>query len=452
MKNVCTLIACLVMIQGLVAQGFEQICPGTNPDDFVVDFAYYQDTLYATGFFQQICDSSIRHIAKWQDNEWQKASFNLPNPGHSLQEINGKLYITGYEFNADSNWVYVFDGNSLEKLGSAVSTAGSSLFPNIYDIIEYQGNLVACGEFNRVGSDTVAGIMQWDGTAWGPLGDGLSGSLVSNVTFPHKLLVHNDELYVVGNFRSAGGMLVDGVAKWDGTTWANMGAGFNSTVYSIAVFEGSIIVGGTFTRSGTTWINRIARWDSTGWAPLNFGVTNPVWSLDIFVHTLKEIGGALYIAGSFEEITYADTSTAMCNNVVAYRADTLDLLGGGVPNNTMEALALVGEDTLLVGGGNFGMGGYTGMRKVIVSPPGPPLSVNSFEPKLRIFPNPFDRFLRIESDQPITHYEIRNQTGQLVKEGRHTNNKIEVDLAAGIYYLRVFNQAGLSSVHKVVKQ
>jgi hypothetical protein len=74
------------------------------------------------------------------------------DPGHSLRSIGNRLFIARYEESIDSNWVYYYEDGQLSKWGEGVflSTAsGFSELPNIYDIIEYNGTLIACGEFDR---------------------------------------------------------------------------------------------------------------------------------------------------------------------------------------------------------------------------------------------------------------------------------------------------------------
>ena len=55
-------------------------------------------------------------------------------------------------------------------------------------------------------------------------------------------------LYVGGNFTTAGGVTVNNIAKWDGTAWFALGTGTNSTVSALAAdSSGNLYVGGNFT-------------------------------------------------------------------------------------------------------------------------------------------------------------------------------------------------------------
>ncbi len=278
MNKVYVLLLSLFCFHLTYGQSIQEICESSTTNGTVVNCQFFNDTLYSTGFFSVICGEPTGFIARWEGDEWVPASFDLPDPGHSLRVIDDKLYIAKYEESIDSNWVYAYENGELEKLGQGVyltTATGFSQLPNIYDIIEYDGKIIACGEFDRVGEDAIQGIMQWNGTSWEALGAGLSGNIqgAAPIMFPHQLLVHNDELYVVGNFRNAGGQEVNGIAKWDGTTWTGLGAGFDDTVYSLTVFNGDLIAGGSFTESGGIPVNRIARWNGSSWESLDFGFT-----------------------------------------------------------------------------------------------------------------------------------------------------------------------------------
>lgn len=449
MKKINLLFTCLLLTQFINAQSFQEICASSTTNGTVVDCEYFIDTLYATGCFSTICGESVGYIAKWEDNEWKPSSINISDPGHSLTTINDQLYIAKYEESIDSNWVYIYDGTGLQKMGEGVyltTASGFSELPNIYDIIEYDEKIIACGEFDRVGEESIQGIMQWNGNSWEALGLGLNGNIAATapVMFPHQMLVHNDELYIGGNFKNAGGMEVNGIAKWDGSNWSALGAGFNNTVYSISVFNNEIIAGGSFTESDGTTLNRIAKWDGASWVPLDFGFTQSSTNDFIFVHTLKVIDNVLYIGGGLKEIEYSDNSTEVCNGIVSYSENTINTFIGGVPGFDIEAICELENDQLLIGGGVFGTG-YSGITDI---------NTNTFESNLdesvSIAPNPFTESIYIDITSTIEKYEIINQMGQLLVNNDFENN-IQLSLPAGIYFLKLYNNNKLHSTHKIVR-
>jgi len=57
----------------------------------------------------------------------------------------------------------------------------------------------------------------------------------------------NHNVYVGGNFGTAGGVSVSGVARWNGEVFAALGTGMNGPVYALAVDgSGNLYAGGSF--------------------------------------------------------------------------------------------------------------------------------------------------------------------------------------------------------------
>lgn len=449
MNKLYYLFTFLLSTQSIVGQSFQEICESSTTNGTIVDCQFFNDTLYATGFFNVICDKPVGYIAKWEDNEWQPTSISISDPGHSLRAIDDKLYIAKYEESIDSNWVFVYENSALKKVGKGVyltTASGFSELPNIYDIIEFEGKIIACGEFDRVGTEAIQGIMQWDGNNWEPLGLGLSENIQAtpSVMFPHQMMVHNSELYVVGNFRNAGGIEVNGIAKWDGTTWMNMGNGFNNTVYSITVFDNEITVGGSFTESDGTTLNRIAKWDGSKWVPLDFGFSQSSPNDFIFVHTLKVIDNVLYIGGGLKEIEYSDNSTESCNGIIGYSNNSINTFMRGVPRNDIEAICEVENNQLLIGGGVFGSG-YSGITQLTTN-----TIENTSSSEVIISPNPFTESIKIDTKTSFEKYELTNEFGQLLKQGQFAN-RIELNLPSGIYFLKLSAENKLNTMHKVIR-
>ncbi len=74
---------------------------------------------------------------------------------------------------------------------------------------------------------------------------------------------------------------------------------------------------------------------------------------------------------------------------------------------------------------------------------------------IAVYPNPASKYFMITSPQvSIDEIEIFNTVGQLVKSQKitQTNNKINIeDLAAGTYYLRIYNEGQFLKSDKIIK-
>src|SRR5206468_501419 len=93
------------------------------------------------------------------------------------------------------------------------------------------------------------------------------------------LTVWNNALYVGGTFDTAGSTSARRVARWNGATWADVGGGTSSTVFSLEATEESsavgpaLYVGGNFNNTGETLnVNGIAKWDGSTWSRLSTGM------------------------------------------------------------------------------------------------------------------------------------------------------------------------------------
>ena len=96
------------------------------------------------------------------------------------------------------------------------------------------------------------------------------------------LFSHDDgtgpQLWIGGRFTIAGATSAASIARWNGTAYSAVGAGFNlgfleTSVGPMIVFDpGSgprLVVGGKFAQTGTTTVNNVAQWVGGTWVPLS---------------------------------------------------------------------------------------------------------------------------------------------------------------------------------------
>ena len=87
-------------------------------------------------------------------------------------------------------------------------------------------------------------------------------------------------VYAGGNFTTAGGVVANALARWNGATWSALGAGTDGKVLALVVDgSGTVYAGGDFTTAGGVASNYIARWNGTGWSTLGTGTDNNVQAL-----------------------------------------------------------------------------------------------------------------------------------------------------------------------------
>ncbi|MBN8597778.1 MAG: hypothetical protein J0L78_08905 [Planctomycetes bacterium] len=117
------------------------------------------------------------------------------------------------------------------------------------------GDVIAAGQFTTANGGPGNAIARWNGSAWLPLGPGLTGTVYA------LTVAANGDLIAGGQITIAGSTPVNNIARWNGTTWSAMGDGVRNTVRALATHSnGNILVGGDFARAGGKVSAYFARW------------------------------------------------------------------------------------------------------------------------------------------------------------------------------------------------
>jgi hypothetical protein len=138
------------------------------------------------------------------------------------------------------------------------------------------------------------------------------------------------ELYVGGEFASAGGMTTGTIAKWNGSNWSSLGSGASSfLINALGVYDDgggpALYAGGSGSVSGVAGTNEIAKWDGSIWSSLSGGMTTNSNEVDALI-TFDDGGGtALYASGSF-----TTASGAAAKNIAKWDGSSWIALGNSV--------------------------------------------------------------------------------------------------------------------------
>ena len=59
----------------------------------------------------------------------------------------------------------------------------------------------------------------------------------------NALAIFDGKLIAAGGFGTAGGVIVNNIATWDGSTWSALGSGTNDEINSLIVYNGLLFAG-----------------------------------------------------------------------------------------------------------------------------------------------------------------------------------------------------------------
>ncbi|MBX3377256.1 MAG: hypothetical protein KF678_09680 [Phycisphaeraceae bacterium] len=226
----------------------------------VETMAWFDSSLFIGGIFSSVGGQPIASCARWDgvmwhapDPRWQSSSYR------SLFNHGGQLFAGGgFFFNGalPQRGVLRWTGSQFEPVPGAPSN-------NVIALSSYRGRLIAGGAFSSIWTPGQPGehIAAWDGTSWGPLGAGVSGTICALTTFdPDGPGPLPEYLIAGGLFSFAGGVPASRIAAWDGTSWTALGSGVNGEVLSLCVYQNQLYVGGYFTLAGGQASPFLARW------------------------------------------------------------------------------------------------------------------------------------------------------------------------------------------------
>ncbi len=350
---------------------------GSGMNGSVEGIYYSGGTLYAGGTFTTAGGSSAKRIAYWNGTVWAELGTGVLGSSAYILEISvfgGVVYVAGKFTTADGNAGSYLMGWS----GSNWTAPGAGLNNQVYSMASDASYLYVGGVFTTAGGSSSPYAARWDGSAWTSFGteltgqiDGLAaanGKLYLAGRFPQKFAIWNgsfsydpapstdvitsglsvtsvcsngNDIYIGGNFSNVGGVAVNNIAKWDGTSWVGLGTGviggFSPAPIQALAHDGTYLyAGGYFTNAGGSSINYLAKWDGSVWSSVGENPDNPVWDI--------EIGeGKLYICGSFT--TMGSTSA---NRIAVYDGGNWSALGTGLGGITF-ALAIDGDNIYAIG-------------------------------------------------------------------------------------------------------
>ena len=379
---------------------------GPTFDSVVWSLAVANGDLVAGGAFANVGGVPANRVARWTGTAWLPLGNGIPTGSvrHVLALANGDIAVGGAflaSSGAPGNCVARWDGVAWSAFGAGIvgvfsdgvrvlaqmpngdlvaggffTNSGGS--PSLFNIARWNGaswsplgtgtnssfsqaegvrsllalpngDLIVGGAFTIAGAVVARSIARWNGSSWSALGAGFpSFSMTSNPVVHALVQLPNGELLATGTMIAGGTVAGDRVSRWDGTAWRSLTPGFNNRVFAAAgTAQGEMVVGGSFTQAGDVAASRIARWNGTAWSALGVGVNGTV----LCVVALP--GGGYAIGGSF-----SSAGGLPAFNLARWNGTTWAAYGPGL-SNTVRALAVMANGDLVAVGDMLSAGSTT---------------------------------------------------------------------------------------------
>jgi hypothetical protein len=282
-------------------------------DDEVYALAVSGTDLYAGGVFNYASGTWVYNIAKWNGSAWSSLGSGVSGKVYALAVSGTDLYVGG-ELNSPTSPqtrnIAKWNGSAWSALGSGVDRNTS--WGSVNALAVSGTDLYVGGDFTTAGGIAATNIAKWNGNAWSPLSLGLGRDQNG---FVNALALSGTDLYAGGYFPTAGGVSVNNIAKWNGSAWSSLSSGMDGSVSALAVSGTDLYAGGSFYTAGGTAAASIAKWDGSAWSALGSGM-GP--GNNASVSALAVSGTDLYAGGGF---------TTAGDKVSAYVAKAMLALG-----------------------------------------------------------------------------------------------------------------------------
>jgi len=321
-----------------------------GPDGAVRALATRGAELFAGGDFVSAGGEAASGVARWDGGRWRSLGSGVAGSVRALAVAGPSLYAGGEFTTAGgiaAGGIARWDGSRWSSLSSGVAGSRDGLRPAaVYAIAVRGAEVYVGGRFRTAGGVAAEGIARWDGTRFTPLGGGVRSGDNDGIVW--ALAFFKGELYVGGQFLSAGGVPARNVARWDGRAFHALGDGVTGGLERVSALAGAgdmLMVGGDFTSAGAAGAQQLALWDGAHWKSAGVRTAESV-------RAMASAGPDVFVAGG----AFAVTADAKTSGIVRWNGNAWSALGNGLGSGAflapVLAIAPAGR-VVYVGGGPF---------------------------------------------------------------------------------------------------
>jgi hypothetical protein len=324
----------------------------TFPDSSTVtDIAVSGTNVYVGGYFDHAGNVAANNIARWDSvtHRWSALGSGVNNWVYTVAAHGNDVYVGGPFTTAGGISVTgIAHWNEVTQTWSAVGGVleRTTYSPYVETIaIGASDEVYVGGLFDKAGGVTVNNIARWDGSSWHALGGGTGG----NHPDVGSIATSSSDVYIGGSFTTVDGLTRNHVAHWNGSAWSGLGGGTNADVEAVVIDGSNVYIGGVFTTvtdgGGDHPVGYVAMWNGYSWSTMGGGVGN-------IVRDLALGPDGLYVGGEF---TTWPGGSGSAQHLARWDGSNWHILDGGnlsgsdgVDNNVL-ALAVMGNQVYLGG-------------------------------------------------------------------------------------------------------
>jgi hypothetical protein len=415
-------------------------------DAMVIDAA---SNVYIGGRFTNTTGN--KYVAKWNGTNWSELGSLAANGDiyAMTKDKSGAIYAGGgFKNGAGKRYVAKWNGSTWAETGTG--TAGLNAQNDVLCMAaDAAGNVYAAGKFVNSGPLN-SYVAKWDGSSWTELGGVGATSLKANAMIQTITTDAAGNVYAAGAFTNASGRYY--VAKWDGTAWSEVGAlNANSQIYKIATdAAGNLYAAGNFTN--LAGMRYVARWNGTSWSELGTGLP----ASEVISAMTVSVTGKVYVGGYYYKTSTYDAFVSEWDGsswtTLGTGADRLRTNGGAIGSLAFSPAGFLYATGTMT---NSSLNPYVAKYAKGVSISKPDVSGN----EVVFSPNPFvsQATLSLQTNSSDAAISILNSLGQCVwhKTVEKTGNSIKTDLdlnvlPSGNYWLKVQTADG-QTVQQIIK-
>lgn len=297
-----------------------------------------------TQFHNKLYVGGLWGMYSFDGNSWKISPKPYVSFVYSLTEFNDTLYSSGDVGNNVILHVFKFDGTT------QIQVPGDFYGQNwtaIYNLLNFNGQLIAAGHFNQINGLPIFNIASYDGNSWQPLGKGLAGDTYDRVSY---LAEHKGQLFAAGDFTNSGGdTTVNHIAKWNGTKWTPLDSTRNikSKVGPMISYNNTLIICNIRDTIKGVPMRGIASWNGDTFISMGNNLIGNVRNFWIFKNEMYLCGGIFNLNPYFQDnvvlkwngVFWEKVGQNFDDQVIAFAEYNNHLYCGGIFNTPSTPIA-----------------------------------------------------------------------------------------------------------------